>query len=89
VRRRAVPDRPAVWVAADRRIREVAPFASYGEFTGYAPRDICSFWPVPATSTPAPAAPAAPDRSSWYPPRTTRRRRTRPAWTWRANWALR
>jgi hypothetical protein len=49
-----------VWVAADRADPEVAPFASYGAFTGYAPRDICAFWPVPATSTPAPAAPAAP-----------------------------
>ena len=33
---------------------------AYGEFTGYAPRDICSFWPVPATSFPAEATPAAP-----------------------------
>lgn len=54
------PTDPAVWVAADQRTRQVAPFASYGAFTGYAPRDICSFWPVPATSAPAPAAPAAP-----------------------------
>ena len=54
------PTDPAVWVAADKRIRDVAPFASYGEFTGYSPRDICAFWPVPATSVPAPATPAAP-----------------------------
>ena len=54
------PTDPAVWAAADQRIRRVAPFLSYGEFTGYAPRDICAFWPVPATSVPAPALPAAP-----------------------------
>jgi pimeloyl-ACP methyl ester carboxylesterase len=54
------PTDPAVWADADRRIRQVAPFMAYGEFTGYAPRDICSFWPVPATSFPAAATPAAP-----------------------------
>jgi pimeloyl-ACP methyl ester carboxylesterase len=53
------PTDPAAWVEADRRIRHVAPFASYGEFTGYAPRDICAFWPVPATSQVAAATPAA------------------------------
>jgi pimeloyl-ACP methyl ester carboxylesterase len=46
------PTDPAVWADADRRSREVAPFLSYGQFTGYAPRDICALWPVPATSTP-------------------------------------
>jgi pimeloyl-ACP methyl ester carboxylesterase len=46
------PTDPAVWADADRRIREVAPFLAYGEFTGFAPRDICAFWPVPATSSP-------------------------------------
>ena len=54
------PTDPAVWVDADKRIRQAAPFMAYGEFTGYAPRDICAFWPVPATSFPAPATPAAP-----------------------------
>ncbi|OBF16800.1 hydrolase [Mycobacterium sp. ACS4331] len=54
------PTDPAVWAAADQRIREVAPFAAYGEFTGYAPRDICAFWPVPATSAPHEAPPAPP-----------------------------
>jgi hypothetical protein len=49
-----------VWVAADKRIREVAPFIAYGEFTGFAPRDICAFWPVPPTSYPREASPAAP-----------------------------
>ena len=34
----------------DRRMREVAPFMSYGEFTGHAPMPTCSFWPVPPTS---------------------------------------
>lgn len=36
----------------DRKIREVAPFLSYGQFTGAAPLDACAFWPVPPTSTP-------------------------------------
>ncbi len=36
----------------DRRMREVAPFLSYGEFTGNAPLDTCAFWPVPPTSGP-------------------------------------
>lgn len=53
------PD-PAVWAAADQRIRALAPFASYGGFTGFAPRDICAFWPVPPTSAPQPAAPVRP-----------------------------
>ncbi|AFM17984.1 tripeptidyl-peptidase B [Mycolicibacterium chubuense NBB4] len=44
------PTDPAVWADADRRSREVAPFMSYGQFTGYAPRDICALWPVPPTS---------------------------------------
>jgi pimeloyl-ACP methyl ester carboxylesterase len=56
------PTDPAAWVDADRRIREVAPFVSYGQFTGYAPRDLCALWPVPATSSPHPAAPVAPGK---------------------------
>ncbi|AQT79750.1 alpha/beta hydrolase [Mycolicibacterium litorale] len=36
----------------DRRIRQVAPFMSYGQFTGDAPLDTCAFWPVPPTSGP-------------------------------------
>ncbi len=39
-------------VEKDRRSRELAPFMSYGEFTGLAPRDTCSFWPVPPTTQP-------------------------------------
>jgi pimeloyl-ACP methyl ester carboxylesterase len=54
------PSDPAVWAAADQRIRQVAPFAAYGDFTGYAPRDLCAFWPVPATSVPEAASPAPP-----------------------------
>ncbi|MDI3313738.1 MAG: alpha/beta hydrolase [Mycobacterium sp.] len=54
----APPD-AAAWVAADRRIRQVAPFLSYGLFTGSAPRDLCALWPVPATSAPHRAAPVA------------------------------
>jgi pimeloyl-ACP methyl ester carboxylesterase len=43
-----ITDRAKV-VEEDRRTREVAPFLSYGEFTGHAPLDTCAFWPVPAT----------------------------------------
>jgi pimeloyl-ACP methyl ester carboxylesterase len=46
------PTDPAVWAAADQQMRQQAPFTSYGEYTGFAPRDVCSFWPVPATSAP-------------------------------------
>jgi len=46
-----VTDR-AKTVDEDRRTREVAPFMSYGQFTGYAPLSTCAFWPVPPTSTP-------------------------------------
>jgi pimeloyl-ACP methyl ester carboxylesterase len=56
------PKDPAVWVDADRQMRQLAPFLSYGQFTGYAPRDLCALWPVPATSAPAPAAPVAPGK---------------------------
>ncbi len=49
---RPIPTDPAVWADADRRIREAAPFMAYGEFTGFAPRDMCAMWPVPPTSAP-------------------------------------
>jgi len=39
-------------IEEDRRIREVAPFMTYGEFTGHAPMSACAFWPVPPTSIP-------------------------------------
>lgn len=51
------PTDPAVWADADRQLRAEAPFTSYGQFTGFAPRDVCGFWPVPATSAPHTAAP--------------------------------
>ncbi|MGE2833537.1 alpha/beta hydrolase [Mycobacterium sp. SMC-4] len=43
------PKDPAVWADFDRRNRAAAPFLSYGEFTGQAPRDVCALWPVPPT----------------------------------------
>jgi pimeloyl-ACP methyl ester carboxylesterase len=46
-----VTDRAKV-VEEDRRSRELAPFMSYGEFTGHAPLGSCAFWPVPPTSQP-------------------------------------
>ncbi|HTY28562.1 MAG TPA: alpha/beta hydrolase, partial [Mycobacterium sp.] len=54
------PTDPAVWADIDKRTRELSPFQAYGQFTGYAPRDICAFWPVPAATGPHPAAPAPP-----------------------------
>ncbi|MEZ0363402.1 alpha/beta hydrolase [Mycobacterium sp. pUA109] len=57
------PTDAAAWVDADRQIRQVAPFLSYGSFTGHAPRDLCGLWPVPATSTPGPAAAVAPGKA--------------------------
>ncbi|PEG34655.1 alpha/beta hydrolase [Mycolicibacterium agri] len=56
------PTDPAVWAAADQRAREVAPFLSYGSFTGFAPRDVCAMWPVPPSSTPHPAVSPGPDK---------------------------
>lgn len=52
------PSDPEAWAQVDKQIRERAPFLSYGEFTGFAPRDVCAFWPVPPTSTPHQVAPA-------------------------------
>jgi pimeloyl-ACP methyl ester carboxylesterase len=46
-----VADRAKV-IEEDRRTREVAPFMSYGEFTGHAPLGTCAFWPVPPTAQP-------------------------------------
>lgn len=57
------PTDAATWVDTDRQIRQVAPFVSYGQFTGSAPRDQCALWPVPATSTPHAAAPVAPGKA--------------------------
>ena len=47
----AVKDRQKV-IEEDRRAREVAPFMSYGDFTGNAPLGTCAFWPVEPTSKP-------------------------------------
>ncbi len=43
---------PATIIDEDRRMREAAPFMSYGEFTGHAPTPTCALWPVPPTSKP-------------------------------------
>jgi pimeloyl-ACP methyl ester carboxylesterase len=46
-----VTDRAKV-IDEDRRSRELAPFMSFGTFTGDAPLGTCAFWPVPASSKP-------------------------------------
>ena len=46
-----IKDRDKV-IEEDRRSREIAPFMSYGKFTGDAPLGTCAFWPVPPTSKP-------------------------------------
>jgi pimeloyl-ACP methyl ester carboxylesterase len=46
-----VKDRAKV-IDEDRQSREIAPFMSYGKFTGDAPLGTCAFWPVPPTSEP-------------------------------------
>ncbi len=56
------PTDSASWVSADRRIRQAAPFLSYGQFTGDAPRDLCGLWPVAATSAPHAAPRVAPGK---------------------------
>ncbi len=56
------PTDPAVWAAADQRARQAAPFLSYGSFTGFAPRDVCAMWPVPATSSPHAAVSPGPGK---------------------------
>lgn len=56
------PTDPAVWVEADRRAREVAPFQAYGAFTGYAPRNVCAMWPVPPTPLTGPATSPGPGK---------------------------
>ena len=52
-------DRAAA-VDEDRRMRQVAPFMNYGQFTGNAPLDTCAFWPAPPTSGDRGAAPSDP-----------------------------
>lgn len=46
-----IKDRAKV-IDEDRRFRELAPFMSYGKFTGDAPLGNCAFWPVPPTTKP-------------------------------------
>jgi pimeloyl-ACP methyl ester carboxylesterase len=55
------PD-PAVWVEADRQRRELAPYESYGPFTGFAPRPQCVFWPVPSAGDAKPATSPGPGK---------------------------
>lgn len=52
----AYPKDEAAWATYDQRLREVSPFQVFGRFTGHAPRGICAFWPVPATSQPHPVS---------------------------------
>ena len=56
------PSEPAVWADADRQLRAAAPFLAYGNFTGFAPRDLCTMWPVPPTSTPQSASSPGPGK---------------------------
>jgi hypothetical protein len=35
----------------------------YGTVTGYAPRDVCALWPVPATTVPHQASPLGPGKA--------------------------
>ncbi|SEH75088.1 alpha/beta hydrolase fold [Mycolicibacterium rutilum] len=56
------PADAAAWAEADRRAREAAPFLSYGAFTGFAPREVCTMWPVPPTSAPHPASSPGPGK---------------------------
>lgn len=56
------PTDPAVWAEFDRRNRAAAPFLSYGEFTGHAPRDVCALWPVPPTPIVGPATAPGPGK---------------------------
>ncbi|MCV7137137.1 alpha/beta hydrolase [Mycobacterium hodleri] len=56
------PSDPAVWAENDRRVREVAPYSSFGEFTGYAPRPLCVFWPVRPASEPHPVTSPGPGK---------------------------
>lgn len=56
------PADPAVWVAADQRSRQAAPFLSYGAFTGFAPRDVCAMWPVQAAMAPHSAVSPGPGK---------------------------
>jgi len=56
------PSDPAVYADVDRRTREVSPFNSYGEFTGYAPRPLCVFWPARPATEPHPLTSPGPGK---------------------------
>lgn len=56
------PNDPAVWAENDRAVRHTAPYKSYGEFTGFAPRSMCVFWPVQPTAVPHPVTSPGPGK---------------------------
>lgn len=56
------PTDPAVWAENDRQVRELAPYKSYGEFTGQAPRPLCVFWPVQPSADPHPVTSPGPGK---------------------------
>lgn len=55
-------DDPAVWAENDRQTRELAPYRSYGSFTGYAPSSPCVFWPVRAATAAQPPVSPGPGK---------------------------
>lgn len=56
------PADPVAWAENDRQVRQAAPYRSYGEYTGFAPRPICVFWPVQADSVRHPVTSPGPDK---------------------------
>ncbi|CAN5369738.1 alpha/beta hydrolase [soil metagenome] len=53
---------PAVWADNNRQARELAPYRSYGSFTGYAPRPECVFWPVESAAAAQPTVSPGPGK---------------------------
>jgi pimeloyl-ACP methyl ester carboxylesterase len=49
---RGYPTDQQSWAQADQRMRGVARFQTFGQYTGFAPRGTCAFWPVPASLPP-------------------------------------
>lgn len=82
----AIMDRDVV-IEQDRKMREVAPFMNYGEFTGDAPMSTCSFWPVPRPVSRTRCRCPIWRPPSSCPPRVIRPRRTRPVSTWPSSFA--
>lgn len=72
------PADPAAWVAADQRIRQVAPFLSYGQFTGSAPAICARCGRCRQRRRRTPRRRPGLARSSWCPPPTTRPLRISP-----------